>query len=192
LFVTDGFQSLFERVRRGDAAAAEQLIVEFESDLRIVARAVLGNSQLRRVVDSMDICQSVLGNFFLRVMAGQYDIESPEALRALLGRMVRNKVIDHARKLHSQKRGDGHPVAPLNEAITNRDQPTPSEAVALQEIVSIAMKRLSDREREIVQRRNQGENWDAIAALYGCTPDAVRKQMKRGLDRVANELHLED
>ena len=190
--MADDFHSLIKRVRRGDAAAAEQLIRESESDLRIIARAVLLDSQLRRVVDSMDICQSVLGNFFLRVMAGQYDIESPEALRALLGAMVRNKVIDHARKLHSQKRGDGKPVAPLNEAIAHQDQPTPSEAVALQEIISIAINRLSEREREIVQLRNQGESWDAIATVYNCTPDAVRKQMKRGLDRVANELHLED
>ena len=190
--MADDFHSLFERVRRGDVAATEQLIRESESDLRIIARAVLRDPQLRRVVDSMDICQSVLGNFFLRVTAGQYDIESPEALRALLGTMVRNKVIDQARKLHSQKRGNGQPVASFNEAIAQQDQPTPSEAVALQEIVSIAIKRLSDRERESVQRRNQGESWDAIATVYNCTPDAVRKQMKRGLDRVANELHLED
>jgi RNA polymerase sigma-70 factor (ECF subfamily) len=44
------------------------------------------------VFDSMDICQSVLASFFVRAAAGQYDLQEPGQLIALLFRMARHKL----------------------------------------------------------------------------------------------------
>jgi hypothetical protein len=38
----------------------------------------LTDARLRREIDSADICQAVLANFFVRVAAGQFEIETPE------------------------------------------------------------------------------------------------------------------
>ena len=54
-------------------------------------------ARLRRVLDSVDVCQSVLANFFVRVAAGQFDLDQPEQLLRLLATMARNRILDHVK-----------------------------------------------------------------------------------------------
>src|SRR5690349_3792840 len=77
---------LFRRVRAGDGAAAAELFRRYEPAIRRRVRVWLRlqDPRLRRVFDSMDICQSVLKSFFLRAVAGQYDVDSAEQLVGLL------------------------------------------------------------------------------------------------------------
>src|SRR5438552_13350345 len=98
------FAQFIRRIRAGDAQAAVQLLQEYESAIRLEVRLRLRDSRLRRLFDSMDICQSVLGSFFVRAAAGQYDLDQPEQLLKLLVAMVRNKVAYQARKQHAQRR----------------------------------------------------------------------------------------
>jgi len=86
------FADLIRRVRSGDERAAAELVRRYEPAIRRSARVRL-NPRLRRSFDSMDLCQAVLCSFFVRVAAGQYDIDAPEQLLKLLGAMVRNKAI---------------------------------------------------------------------------------------------------
>jgi len=51
-------------------------------------RIRLTDSRLRRYVDSVDICQSILGRFFVGFFAGKYELRSPEQLIAILLRMA--------------------------------------------------------------------------------------------------------
>src|SRR5689334_20958792 len=88
------FLDLLDRVRSGDEAAAAVLVRQFEPELRRIVRVRLTDPRLRRVVDTADICQSVLANFFLRVSAGEFDLRQPEQLLHLLLAMARNKVHD--------------------------------------------------------------------------------------------------
>src|ERR1700722_1166596 len=98
------FQDLIRRVRARDEEAAAQLMRRYESAIRRVVRINLRDSRLRRVLDSMDICQSVLGTFFARAALGQYDLESPEQLLNLLASITRNKLTNQAKRMLSQKR----------------------------------------------------------------------------------------
>jgi hypothetical protein len=43
-----------------------------------------------------------------------------------------------------------------------------------------------------VELRKEGLEWAAIAERLGSTPEAVRKKLARGVDRVAAQLHLDD
>ena len=61
----DDFVELIRRVRAGDEQASALLVHRYEPAIRIAVRARLTDPKLRRVLDSMDICQSVLGNFFI-------------------------------------------------------------------------------------------------------------------------------
>ena len=56
---------LIGRVRDGDARAAEELVRRYEPLIRREVRFRLHDSRLRRVFDSMDVCQPVLASFFL-------------------------------------------------------------------------------------------------------------------------------
>lgn len=187
------FHSLIGRIRRGDAEAAAELVKSYESDLRILARVRLNDPRLRRVCDSMDICQSVLGNFFVRASGGQFDIDSPDQLLKLLSTMIRNKVTDVARRQTTERRNQGRiAAAPVEEFEIRGTQDTPSQIISARELAEAAQQKLSPDERTIVQRRTNGQNWDDIARELGGTAEGLRKKMTRAMDRVAKELGLDD
>ena len=98
------FVDLLERVRSGDQEAATLLVHQFEPELRRTVRVRLTDPRLRRFVDSADICQSVLANFFIRVRIGEFDLRQPDQLLHLLLTMARNKVLDKARRQQARKR----------------------------------------------------------------------------------------
>ena len=76
------------RIRQGDEQAAEELVRRYEPEIRLEVRGWLRlrNPGLRRVFDSMDICQSVLASFFARAAVGDFDLdEPPQLIRLLVG-----------------------------------------------------------------------------------------------------------
>jgi RNA polymerase sigma-70 factor (ECF subfamily) len=62
----NNFADFLRRVRAGDGQAAAELVRRCESAVRVAVRMRLADSRLRRVVDTMDLCQSVLASFFVR------------------------------------------------------------------------------------------------------------------------------
>jgi len=52
--------------------------------------------------------------------------------------------------------------------------------------------RLSEEERKLADLRGQGLSWAEIAAQLGENADALRFRLNRALDRVAQDLRLED
>ena len=91
------FESFLNRIRAGDQSAAQQLVAQYETELRIIAQSRLRDSRVRRTVDSSDICQSVFASFFVRSAADQYHVELLEDFIRLLAQMVRNKAIGKVR-----------------------------------------------------------------------------------------------
>jgi RNA polymerase sigma-70 factor (ECF subfamily) len=186
------FADLLRRIRAGDPEAASELIRKFEPAIRMEAKLRLRDPRLRRVVDSMDICQSVLASFFVKAASGGYDLDSPERLIALLVTIARRKVAYHARR-HKAQRRDQQREEPLNlvspEPISAG--PSPSRLVAGRELLDEFRRRLSSEERSLADMRTQGYEWAEIAAHLGGTPQARRKQLARATDRVTQELRLE-
>jgi RNA polymerase sigma-70 factor (ECF subfamily) len=70
--------------------------------------------------------------------------------------------------------------------------PTPSIQVAGKELLEQVRQRLSEDERRLVELRGQGLSWEEIAAAAGGTAGARRNQLARALDRVAQELRLDE
>jgi len=107
----------------------------------------------------MDICQSVLGSFFVRAAAGQYDLDQPEQLLKLLVAMVRNKVAYHARRHQAQSRDHrrNQAIDPDQWQVPAAD-PSPSQIVAGRELLQEFRQRLTEEERQLADRRTQAEN----------------------------------
>src|SRR4051812_16686009 len=95
------FRALLARVRAGDQEAAAELVREFEPALRIEIRRTLRDPYLNSSFDSQDVCQSVLKSFFLRAVAGEYELNETEDLAKLLARMARNKVASKVRYMQA-------------------------------------------------------------------------------------------
>ncbi|MHC5541375.1 ECF-type sigma factor, partial [Singulisphaera rosea] len=89
--MSTNFTELLARVRAGDGQAAGELVRKYEPVIRVTIRAKLQDARLRRVVDSMDLCQSVMANFFSRAAFGEFDLEAPDQLVGLLVTMAKNK-----------------------------------------------------------------------------------------------------
>jgi len=175
------------RVRAGDETAAAELVQHYEPEIRRDIRLRLTNPKLRRVVDSMDISQSVFGNFFVRAVHGEFELDRPEQLMGLLSRMVTNKVIDRHRRETSRKA-----QYTVDDPVENRNlpgsTPTASAIISGEELLHQFQDRLSSDEREIADLRRNGVPWSEIATTLGQNADALRKQLTRACSRVMTEL----
>jgi RNA polymerase sigma-70 factor (ECF subfamily) len=186
------FDELIRRVGSGDEEAAARLVRDFEPVVRRVLRARLRGDRARSEFDSMDVCQSVLAIFFVRAAAGEYDLKGPDDLIKLLVTMTRNKMAEKMRRQHRLRRDSRRTVGGVEELNLAGADPTPSNVVAGRELLEEARQRLSEEERQIVELRSQGRSWEEVAAALGGTAGARRNQLARALDRVAQELRLNE
>ena len=178
------FQELIRRVRARDQDAATEVVRLYEEPIRRWASTRLRRTRLRRLLDPMDICQSVWASFFVRAALGQYDLSTPERLLKLLATMVRNKVVDAARKPHLEA-GSGV------EWTVAAPGSTPSQHLMRQELLEKCRAQLSEEERWLADQRAVGREWAEMAAERGESPDALRMRLTRAIDRVAHELALD-
>ncbi len=180
------FAAFLARIRARDERAAEELVRKYLPVLRREVRQRLHDPDLQRLLDSMDICQSVLASFLLRAAAGQYDLRHPRALLRLLVRMARNKLATHARKLR---------VPTAARAPEDLDlvgpSPSPSEIIAGRDLLCEVLSHLTEEERRLAELRSAGLSWPAVASSTGGTAESRRKQLARALDRVMRQLRLE-
>lgn len=189
----DSFEALIARIRAGDHRAAEELVRLYEPLVRRELRVKMSSRRLGRVVDSVDICQSVWSSFFVRVAAGQYDLENPQQLARLLISMARNKLASQTRRQTSQKRDvsrmdfDGE----LLSSIPNRDS-SPSTQLKVNELLDLIHEKLSDDERKVSELRRTGLTWEAVAEILGGTAQARRMQLDRAAERVIGQLGLNE
>lgn len=184
------FHSFIERIRRGDASAAEELVRLYEPIVRREVRMQMVDSRLSRLYDSMDFSQAVMASFFLR--GGEFELGEPRDLVRLLVTMARNKLASSARRVLAQKR-DGQRRdldAPLLDQVVDGSD-TPSRIVAMMELIAEARKQLTPEELRLVELRGDGKSWEEIAADLGGTAQARRMQLARAMDRITESLGIE-
>jgi RNA polymerase sigma factor (sigma-70 family) len=187
------FVDLIRRVRTGDEAAASELVRRFEPSIRRVVRVNLRDPRLRRLLDSVDICQSVLATFFVRANMGQYELDSPESLIKLLATIARHKVINEATKQQADRR-DYRRSEGLGERESQirGQQVDPGKEAEAKELLLRVREGLSEDERALAEQRGRGDSWAEIAIAHGASPEGLRKKLSRGLDRVFRQLGLDE
>jgi len=191
---TQEFRQLVERVRLGEHDAAAELVRLYEPEIRRCIRVRLTDPRLRRVIDSLDVCQSVLANFFVRVSLGEFDLDQPSDLIKLLVAMVRHKVIDQTRRQHAEVR-DARRVAGLTDSQFHRlpsGAVTPERIATDRDLLNAVRSRLSEEERFLADQRALGREWPELATELASAPDSLRKKLSRALDRVSRELRIEE
>src|SRR5262249_43594409 len=131
------FEELMRRIRTGDGAAAAELVRRYEPTIRRVARVRLVDTRLQRLFDSMDICQSVFGSFFVHAALGDFELTTPEQVLGLLVTMSRKKVGDKSRRAKAARRD----YRRVKEGAADREKhwaavgPSPSQEVAGAELL---------------------------------------------------------
>lgn len=184
------FASLFERLRNGDASAAESLVRTYEPEVRRFVRFRLTTPELRRFLDSMDISQSVFSRFFVEFNEGRIDVESPAQLRGLLMCMTRNRLLDVVRRERAIKRDvrrlDGDAHAATTRLVSG--ERSVSSLICARETLQAVLAELSPEEKRLAEARLAGRSWKELAEELQTGGDALRKRLERAFDRVAKAL----
>ena len=186
------FRELIVRVRAGDEHAASELVRRYEPAIRRAVRFRLTDPKLRRTCDSLDVCQSVLLSFFVRVGSGQYELETPEQLLRLLTTMARNKLLNQARQHHAARRDNRLVTDDVSNHDVAEKAPDPSQLAEARELLQEVHRRLAPEELRLVELRNQGNDWATIAGLVGGTAVALRQKLHRALARLSQQFGLEE
>ena len=187
-----GFNDLIRRVREGDEDAARELVVHYEPAIRRIVRVRLADRRLGRVLDSMDICQSVMKSFFVRTALGQYELDSPDQLLQLLATMARNKLSSQANQQRAARRDVRRVEGGFEAAEVAGHDATASRQLAARDLLQEARRRFSADELRLLELREEGRDWAGIALDVGGTPEGLRKRLARAVGRVAEELGLDE
>ena len=186
------FTALINRVKQGEQEAAAELVRRYEPEIRRYIRLRMTSCSIRRFVDSFDVCQSVLGRFFQCLAVDKLDISDPANLQAILRTIAKNRVYDVVSHAHAARR-DVRRVAPAGDeplAVLADSSDTPSKLVAAEELVAAIYEKLPSEVRQLVEARMHGSNWEELAVMASSTPEAVRKQVNRAIQRAADALGL--
>jgi RNA polymerase sigma factor (sigma-70 family) len=185
-------QDLLDRLRAGDEDAACELIDRYGDLVRREIRFRLRDSRLFRVVGESDLFQSAMSRFIWGLQLGKFDVQSPAELAGLLRKIAERRVCGASRFWLAQCRDvrRHEDLGSSLETMHASADPTPSRAFFEKELVAETIARLPESARQVLQWRQDGMGWTQIAQRMGpaASPEAVRKQYERTIDRVAAEL----
>jgi RNA polymerase sigma factor (sigma-70 family) len=190
----EAFPEFLAALQRRDPQAFEQLIALCGPEIRALIRSGLEAAQLRPVLDSVDLWQSILLKFDQCVQKGQFHAETFAQLRGYLRTLARNKLMDHIRRAQAAKRSPP-PVAPgqppCNAADVADSGTSPSQLAAYAELEQQFLQQLSPEARQILRWRTQGWTWRQIAAHLGRLHSTIRIHFNREIERALQYLGLQ-
>jgi RNA polymerase sigma factor (sigma-70 family) len=175
--VSDEFAALLLRARAGDRSALTHLAAQYEPEVRIVARVLLGQA-LRPYLDSLDLVQSVHKSLLMGLRGNKFDISSPEKLVALALTVVRRKVARHWRRVQRQQRLDGD-TGSADRRTPVSSEPDPARDAQMQDAVHHLWTKLDAAEREMIELRLQGHSTVEVARILGLDADVLRVRLSR-------------
>jgi RNA polymerase sigma-70 factor (ECF subfamily) len=180
---SEHFAQMVAALRLGDASAVQALLKGYEPYIRRVVRMRLHDTNLVRLFDSMDICQSILTSFLVHAADGDFRLGSPEDLRNLLVRMALNKLATRARAL---QREAGNLPDDWDEIDPS---PTPLDRLVTADLAGAVRDRLTPEERALFDLHAvERLSWEEIARRHGGSADALRIRLTRAFARVRKEL----
>jgi RNA polymerase sigma-70 factor (ECF subfamily) len=187
--MNDSFPEWMARLRARDNDAAREVFLRFARQLVALARRQFG-AGLRHKVDPEDIVQSAYRSFFERCDAGKLEVETWNGLWGLLTLITLRKCANRVEYHQAQRRAAarevaGSPEAPWPEAPGR--EPTPLEAVVLNEIVEQLLASLDEEERPILDLSLQGYTTAEISAQLGRAERTVRRVRERVRDWLEGE-----
>ena len=145
---------------------------------------------LGRVLDPADVWQQVLAGFCTGAAAGRFELASPRQLVRLLATTARNNLVSQARK-EAARLDHGASPGGLDPNGLAAPVPGPDREGAARELLGAVYRLLAPDVRGLVELRNDGHGWAAIAERLQGDPVVLRKRLSRALVRVARELKLD-
>ena len=174
LVSNDQITVLLASARRGDADATQRVWSAIYGELRQLANQRMAGEQVGHMLQPT----ALINEAYLRLFkGGSPDWENRRHFFGAAARVMRQILIDYARKRKSQKRGGGMVSSESAVPIVSTDQ-KPIELLAVDE----ALDRLAEkdaRQAKIVELRYfVGLTIDECAAVLGIAPRTVDKEWR--------------
>ena len=178
----------------GDASQLQQLITEHLPWIEARVRKRL-SPVVRQEGDTQDFVQDAL----VEVLRDgpRFAVDSPEAFRALLARIVENTLIDRHRYMHRDQRDrrkqrslPSGPIVTIDGAAKAVSTPaTKAEREEQHTWLRLALELLGPDDREAVRLRDwEGLSFSEAGQQLGISDEAMRLRYRRALPRLAKKL----
>lgn len=158
--------------RQGDAAALDRLIPVVYDELRRVARRHFRHESPGHALQSTALVHEV----YLRLVdVDRMTVKNRAHFFALAATLMRQILVDHARRQHADKRGGRATIVSL-EGVSPVAQPSSVDVLALDQALD-ALSEIDDRQRRVVELRFfAGLNIDETAEALGVSPATVERE----------------
>lgn len=163
-----------------------ELIAQYETEVRIVARARLG-AVLRPYLDTVDVVQSVHRSLLIGLRHDKFDISTPDNLLALAVTIVRRKIARDWRRMRRQQRlSGGHGGTGLRQLLVTLSSSLPDAQhdVMLKEAIERVLNELDGLDRSLIELRLNGHNTAEAAAQLGIDAAHARVRLMRARRRL--------
>ena len=187
------FAALLDRARQGDAEALAELASQYEPEVRVMARVLLGPA-LRPYLDSLDLVQSVHRSLLAGLRHGKIDLTSPQRLVALALTMVRRKIARQWRRHRRQERlADGNAETLADQLATLCSaEDDPARRAQRNDSLRLVGRQLTETERRLVELRLNGHSTIEAARQLGLDADVLRVRLSRLRQRLLHAGVLEE
>ena len=189
----DPFDILVHQVRGGSDAALTRLVNEYENEVRLAARMLLG-AKLRRYVDSIDLVQSVHFTLVEGLQKGKFEIASPEQLVGLAVTIVRRKIVNHWRRQERHERWQAAESQQSTEEVAGWGdlQLGPAEVAEQKDAVDFILHQLQGTDRKLIEFRLEGLSTPEVAERLGIDSHVLRVRLGRLRERLRDRGILSD
>jgi len=169
---------LLEKWSSGDLEAAEQLLLTYEPQLRLVVRRRLSRS-LRAKFDSIDVVQSVWVHVLRDFRELGSRLASPAHLQNFLVQVTRHRLIDRIRR-HRKilEREQTMEQSPETGAVAS-PAPRPSEVAQADELWAKMLTLCPPAHHDVLRLKREGFALEEIAARTGLHEGSVRRILRR-------------
>jgi len=158
--------------RRGDAEALDRLVPLVYDELRSVARRHLRREQPGHALQATALVHEV----YLRLVdVERLTLKNRTHFFAVAAKLMRQILVDHARRQHAGKRGGGATMVSLENA-SPAAQPPSVDVLALDEALE-ALSAIDARQGGVVELRYfAGLDIDEAAEALGVSPATVERE----------------
>jgi RNA polymerase sigma-70 factor (ECF subfamily) len=177
---------LLAQWQQGEAAALEELVPYIYDELHQLA-----SSYLRRERPGHTLQPTALVNEVYLRLAGSRapDVESRKQFYGIAARLMRQVLVDHARKHLAAKRGDGAPMLSLDEALTFSTD-SAAEFTALDQALD-RLALMDPRKAQVVELRFfTGLTVEETAEVVGAATASVYRDLRFAVAFLSEQLSL--
>jgi RNA polymerase sigma factor (TIGR02999 family) len=158
--------------RQGDAAALDRLMAVVYDELRRVARRRLRNESAGHALQSTALVHEV---YMRLVDLDRMTLKNRTHFFALAARLMRQILVDHARRQQADKRGGQVTIVGVDD-VSPVAQPSSVDVLALNEALG-ELAAIDDRQCRVVELRFfAGLNIDEAAEALGVSPATVERE----------------